>query len=66
MITLDQALCRRASFDEVAEALVAGCTTTWGVTFARGAWADEELALAKELRATTYADEGWTWGSSEQ
>lgn len=62
MITLDEAIGRRTSYDEVAEALVAGCATAWGVAFTHGVWAAEELALAEELRTTTYADERWTWG----
>lgn len=62
MATLDVALGSTPNFDLIAEALVAGCSEAWGVEFVRGEWQDSELALAKELRATTYASEEWTWG----
>lgn len=61
MATLDSVLGRTPSFDEVAEALVAGCGEAWGVEIVRGAWQDSELALAEQLRQTTYASESWTW-----
>lgn len=60
MATLGDVLDRDPSFEEVADALVAGCAEAWHVAFERGAWTTEELALADSLRAQ-YADETWTW-----
>ena len=59
--TLDAALGYTPTFDDIAEALVAGCSEAWGVQFVRGAWQASELALADELRTTTYANETWTY-----
>jgi lipoate-protein ligase A len=62
MIALDEALGRTATFDELAQALVAGFTESWGVAFERGELTDQERALEEQLRADKYASDGWTYG----
>lgn len=61
MITLDEALGRPASFDEVAAALAAGFAAAWGVELVPGALTADEQALADALRAARYASVDWTF-----
>lgn len=61
MVTLSEALERHIDFEEVADAVIAGCAEAWQTTFEPGVWGEHELALAEELCAA-YKDDMWTWG----
>jgi lipoate-protein ligase A len=61
MVTLSEAV-GAVSFDDVAQALVAGFAEAWGVTLDVGGWMDEELRLANELYWTKYTSDAWTYG----
>jgi lipoyl(octanoyl) transferase len=61
MIALDQALGRTSSFDELAEALIAGFVEAWGVDFERGGLTIEERQSEEQLCTTKYAVDEWTF-----
>jgi lipoate-protein ligase A len=61
MIALDQALGRASSFDELAEALIAGFVASWGVAFERGELTADERHCEEQLRAAKYTNEEWTF-----
>ena len=59
MIALDQASNTPVTFDQTAQALIAGFEQAWNVTFEHGDITPDEWALAEELRAQRYANEAW-------
>jgi lipoyl(octanoyl) transferase len=61
MIALNQGLGRASSFDELAEALIAGFVEAWGVVFKRGQLTTEERQYEEQLRITKYAEDRWTF-----
>jgi lipoate-protein ligase A len=61
MIALDQALGRTSSFDELAEALIAGFVEAWGVDFEHGGLTMEERQSEEQLCTTKYAVDEWTF-----
>lgn len=61
MIALSEVAGRPIDFDTLAEALIGGFATTWGARFAPGRLSAAELALERELRASTYASDSWTF-----
>jgi lipoate-protein ligase A len=58
--TIEEALGKRASWDEVAEALAEGFAEALNLRLEPGALTKEERAQAKLLRAEKYATEAWT------
>jgi lipoate-protein ligase A len=61
MIALDQALGRASSFDELAQALIAGFAETWDVAFERGEPTAEEQEQEQQLRDAKYMSDEWTF-----
>jgi lipoate-protein ligase A len=60
MTTLESALGRRPSFDEVAAALAEGFRRTHGLDLEPGGLSEEETALAAMLERDKYATDDWT------
>jgi len=58
--SLQEALGRQASWDELAEALVLGFTRTWSVEIHPGELTAPEEDLARRLELERYADPDWT------
>ena len=58
--SLQEALGRRVSWDELAEALVLGFARAWGMEIRPGELTTEEEELARRLERERYADPGWT------
>ena len=59
-ISLQEALGRLVSWDELAEALVRGFARTWGIEIHPGELTTEEEALTRRLERERYADLAWT------
>lgn len=62
MIALSQAAGRAVTFDELAQALITGFGTAWGIELEPGTPTPAELALEQQLRARRYALAEWTFG----
>jgi lipoate-protein ligase A len=62
MVTLDQSLGRRVTWEELADALVAGLAETWSLRLVPGTWSANELVLAEQLRQEKYTSDAWTFG----
>ena len=58
--SLQEELGRPVSWDELAEALVAGFVRAWGIEIRRGTLTAEEENLARRLERECYGDPGWT------
>jgi lipoate-protein ligase A len=58
--TLSEILRRDISWSETAEAWRAAFVETLDISFQAGTLSDEELHCAEELRASRYANDGWT------
>lgn len=61
--SLQEALGRSVSWDELAEALVLGFARTWGIEMHPGELTAEEDELARRLERECYADPGWSLAS---
>jgi len=58
--SIQEALGRPVSWDELSEAVVLGFTRAWGVEIDPGELTAEEEQLARRLERERYADPGWT------
>ena len=58
--SLQEELRRRVTWDELAEALVAGFARAWGIEIRPGELSAEEDKLARRLERECYADPDWT------
>lgn len=58
-ITLEDALGRKVSMMEVAQALTQGFAQALSLCLEPGQLTEQEQAMAQQLRETKYADEGW-------
>jgi len=58
--SLQEELGREVTWDELAEALVAGFARAWGIEIRRGDLTAEEEELTRRLERECYADPGWT------
>ncbi len=59
--SLQEALGRPVSWDELAEALVLGFARAWGIEIRPGQLTADEEELARRLESERYADPGWTF-----
>lgn len=64
MATLEAALGRRPSFEEVADALAGGFETEHGLDLRPGGLSAEETAAVEELTRSRYATEAWLRGAA--